>query len=158
MAGYAQTVRKQLILLLEPLIEDCGFELIDIDFLSDRGRWVLKIYVDRVCGGVTLGECANISREISRYLDVKDPIAHEYVLEISSPGFNRPLRKVKDFEQALGMKVKVKTSIDIDNKKSHAGILFDVKEDMIFLKIGLNERRIPMYYVDKARIVPELNK
>jgi len=158
MTGYVQTVRKQIILLLEPLIEDCGFELIDIDFLSDRGRWVLKIYVDKASGGITLGECADISREVSRYLDVKDPIEHEYVLEVSSPGFNRPLRKLKDFEQALGMKVKVKTPIDIDNKKSHTGVLSAIKDDMIFLKIGLNERCIPMQYVDKARIVPELNK
>ena len=158
MAGYAQTVRKQLLLLLEPLVEDCGFQLIDIDFLSDRGRWVLKIYVDRVCGGVTLGECADLSRELSRYLDVKDPITHEYVLEISSPGLDRPLRKVKDFEQALGMKVRVKTSMDIDNKKRHTGVLSDIKGDVIFLKIGLNERHIPMQYIDKARIVPELNK
>lgn len=156
MAGYAQTVRKQLILLLEPFIEDFGFKLVDIDFLSDRGRWVLKIYVDRVCGAITLGECTDVSKEVSRYLDVKDPIAHEYVLEVSSPGFDRPLRKVEDFEQALGMRIRVKTSMEIDNKKNHTGVLSDIKYDMIFLKIGLNERCIPMQYVDKARIVPEI--
>ena len=157
MAAYTQTVRRQLILLLEPLVEDLGFELVDINFLSDRGRWVLKIYMDRPCGGVTIDECASVSREISRYLDIKDPIEHEYVLEVSSPGFDRPLRKFKDFKQALGMKVRVKTTIDIDSKKSHVGELSDIDENIILLKIGLNERRIPIQCIDRACIVPEVN-
>ena len=71
-------------------------ELVDIEYLSEHGRWVLRIYVDQE-GGITLDGCARVSREIGDLIDVKDILQHEYVLEVSSPGLNRPLKKEKDF-------------------------------------------------------------
>ena len=75
--------------LVEPVLEDMGFELVDVEYLSRHGRWVLVLYIDKE-GGVTLDDCARVSGEVGDLIDVKDIIDHEYVLEVSSPGLDRP--------------------------------------------------------------------
>ena len=108
MSNPADFDLKKISYLVEPLIDEMGFELVDIEYLSERGRWVLRIYADKK-GGITLDDCARVSRELGDFIDVKDVIQHEYVLEVSSPGLNRPLKKEKDFLRAVGKKVKVKS-------------------------------------------------
>ncbi|NIR14915.1 MAG: ribosome maturation factor RimP, partial [Desulfobacterales bacterium] len=84
-----------------------GFELVDVQYLPKYGRWVLRLYIDKE-GGVTIDDCAQVSREIGDLIDVKDVIMHEYILEVSSPGLNRPLKKETDFIWARGKRVKVR--------------------------------------------------
>ena len=98
---------KQVSRFVEPILYEMGFELVDIEFLSEYGRSVLRIYVDKE-GGITLDECARVSREVGDLIDVKNIIKHEYVLEVSSPGLNRPLKKEQDFLRAIDKKIKIR--------------------------------------------------
>jgi ribosome maturation factor RimP len=87
--------------LIEPLLYDMGYELLEVEYLSNYGRWVLRLYIDKE-NGVTIDDCADVSRELGDIIDIKEIIDHEYVLEVSSPGLNRPLRREKDFYKGCG--------------------------------------------------------
>ncbi len=94
-------IRQQLEQLAEALVASEGMELVDLEYRRQGRRWMLRLFVDKD-GGVTLDDCANISRELGDLLDVKDVIPQAYVLEVSSPGLNRRLRKKEDFSRFAG--------------------------------------------------------
>ena len=96
MQSIALSITKRIADLAEPILDELGFELVDIEYLSKHGRWVLRIYIDKE-GGVTIDDCARVSGEFGDLIDIKEVIEHEYVLEVSSPGLNRPLKKEIDF-------------------------------------------------------------
>ena len=102
----AESIVERVADLIEPVLEEMEFELVDTEYLRDHGRWILRLYIDRE-DGVTIDDCVAVSREIGDLIDVKDIVEHEYVLEVSSPGLNRPLKKDKDFYRVLGKKVKI---------------------------------------------------
>ena len=105
-----QSVEEIIEGLLEPLLEERGLVLVDLELKSMGKRKLLRVFVDRKEGEVTLDDCADLSRELSFQLDVRDPIAGPYVLEVSSPGLNRTLKKPREFRWALGKKVRVLSS------------------------------------------------
>ncbi|RLB25757.1 MAG: ribosome maturation factor RimP, partial [Deltaproteobacteria bacterium] len=105
MGVSAQQIAERVIALAEPVAEDLGFDLVDVEYVTERGKWILRIYIDKP-GGVNVEDCAMFSNEIGDLLDVKEVISGGYVLEVSSPGLNRPLRKEKDFIWATGKKIK----------------------------------------------------
>jgi ribosome maturation factor RimP len=107
MLDNVHLITKKVADLVDPILGELGFELVDVEYLSKHGRWVLRLYIDKE-GGVTIDDCALVSREIGDLIDVKDIIRHEYVLEVSSPGLNRPLKKEKDFVWAIGKKIKLR--------------------------------------------------
>ena len=143
---------KKISHLVEPLIDEMGFELVDIEYLSERGRWVLRIYADRK-GGITLDDCARVSRELGNFIDVKDVIQHEYVLEVSSPGLNRPLKKEKDFLRAVGKKVKVKMLVPLKGRRRFTGHLKKYQEMNLYLEVDNNLVLLPLQDVEKANLV-----
>ncbi|MBW1829958.1 MAG: ribosome maturation factor RimP [Deltaproteobacteria bacterium] len=143
---------KKISHLVEPLIDEMGFELVDIEYLSERGRWVLRIYADRK-GGITLDDCARVSRELGNFIDVKDVIQHEYVLEVSSPGLNRPLKKEKDFLRAVGKKVKVKMFVPLKGRRRFTGLLKKYQEMNLYLEVDNNLVLLPLQDVEKANLV-----
>jgi len=106
--------------LLAPVIESLGYELVDVWLGSELGRRVLRILADRP-GGITLGECADLSREIAPHIDVADLIQGSYSLEVSSPGIQRPLNRARDFDRFRGEKVVVRTSNPIEGRKTFRG-------------------------------------
>ncbi len=124
--------------LLLPIIEELNLELVDIEYQREERGWVLRIYLDKD-GGINLDDCAQASREFSTLLDVEDVIATVYNLEVSSPGLERPLKKLADFERFSGEPVKIKTcrSCDPDgrgqNRKIFAGVLQGVQDGRIML-------------------------
>ena len=83
--------------LLLPIMEEQGFELVDVEYVKEGGSWYLRAYIDKP-GGITVDDCENVSRQLSDLLDEKDYIEDSYILEVSSPGLGRPLKKEKDFE------------------------------------------------------------
>jgi ribosome maturation factor RimP len=107
--------------LLAPVIEALGYELVDVWLGSEFGRRVLRILVDRP-GGITIGECADLSREIAPHLDVADLIQGSYTLEVSSPGIQRPLKRARDFERFRGEKLVVRASSPIDGRRTFRGL------------------------------------
>lgn len=140
--------------LLDPILEEMGFELVDVEYLTERGRWVLRVYLDKE-GGITLDDCAEVSRELGALIDVKDFIPHQYVLEVSSPGLNRPLRKEKDFAGAVGKKIKVKTVVPINGRQNFTGYLQDFQEGKLYLEIDEGLVPISTHDVKRANLVYE---
>ena len=154
MAGTTGLIVKDVTGLIGPIIDEMGFDLVDVEFLSDRGRWVLRIYLDKV-GGITLDDCASISREIGDLIEVKDVIQHEYVLEVSSPGLTRPLSKEKDFLWAIGKKVKVRMNAPLEDRRNFTGYLRDFQEGILRIEAEDGLFSLPLANMKKARLVSE---
>ncbi len=142
--------------LLDPLVELNGYELVEVEFSLERGHWVLRLYVDRE-GGITLGECAELSEEISRVLDVEDIVDRSYVLEVSSPGLDRPLRKEKDFKKVVGRKIKVTMKEPVDGRKNFSGRLLGVDSQVLHVEAGNQVFPLEMEKIKKANLVYEFN-
>lgn len=107
---------------LLPLLEGHRFELVDVEYVKEAGNWYLRAYIDKE-GGITVDDCEAISRNLSDWLDKEDFIADSYILEVSSPGLGRPLKKDKDFERNLGEEVELKLYKPRGKQKEYAGIL-----------------------------------
>ncbi|MFQ5899933.1 MAG: ribosome maturation factor RimP [Thermodesulfobacteriota bacterium] len=145
-------VREEVRKIVDPILIQEGMELVDVEYGMESGRWVLRVYIDKE-GGVTLGDCAGVSRELNTILDVKGLISHRYSLEVSSPGLDRPLVKEADFIKNKGKKVKLKTTAGIENKRNFTGILEEVGIEDIILKGDQGELwKIPFANIKKARL------
>jgi ribosome maturation factor RimP len=149
-------VTKQISELIEPILKGMRFELVDVEYLSDRGRWVLRIYIDKE-GGVTLDDCAAISGELGDLIDIKDIIDHEYVLEVSSPGLNRPLKKEADFIRVIGKRIKVRTRMPVEGRRNFTGVLKDFKEQKLALDSEGGLVTLEWSGIEKANLVYEFN-
>lgn len=145
---------KKVANLVDPILGELGFELVDVEYLSKHGRWVLRLFIDKE-GGVTIDDCALVSREIGDLIDIKDIIKHEYVLEVSSPGLNRPLKKEKDFVWAIGKKIKLKTVTPIKNRRNFTGYLSGFRGGILYLEMDGNVMELPLSEVGKANLVYE---
>ena len=133
---------RRLAEIITPVIEDMGFELVRIRLMGGKTS-TLQIMAERPDGGIEVDECAAISTAVSATLDVEDPILDTYTLEVSSPGIDRPLTRLKDFETFEGYEAKLETSELIDGRKRFKGVLAGVEEDEVLVNldegtIGLN--------------------
>ena len=147
-----ESVLKEVERLIEPVLAEMGIELVDMEYRSGRGRRVLRVYADRPTG-INLDDCAMVSREIGNLLDVKDLLQDHYVLEVSSPGLNRPLKREKDFLRAIGQKVKVKTAVPLKGRKNFSGVLQSFENGTLQLKLDDTVVQIPEESVNKANLV-----
>jgi ribosome maturation factor RimP len=125
--------------LVKPVLDELGMELVDLEFKREGQDWFLRLFIDKE-GGVTLDNCAEVSREVSAILEVEDPVSAAYHLEVSSPGLDRPLKKAADYERFAGRLVKVKTYEKLDpdsrghERKTFVGILQGLKNDVVSLE------------------------
>lgn len=156
MSSRVLFIAEQVADLVESSLEEMGFELVDVEYLSRHGKWVLRLYIDKE-GGVTLDDCARVSREIGDLMDVKDVIIHEYVLEVSSPGLDRPLKKEKDLRHAIGKKIKVKTVAPVKGRRNYTGYLRDFQEGILHMELENGQVHLPWKEVDKANLVYEFS-
>ena len=147
----ANTLIESIIELTEPVILSEGMELIDIDYRQEPRGWVLRFYIDKE-GGVTLLNCSRISSQLGSLLEVKDIIPHRYVLEVSSPGLNRPLKKEEDFIAYAGETIKVTTLKPIEQRRNFSGILQGFKDGKVMLSADNQEILIPFPLIAKANI------
>ena len=107
---------------LLPLLEKNQFELVDVEYVREAGIWYLRAYIDKE-GGITVDDCEVVSRELGDWLDQKDFIEDSYIMEISSPGLDRPLKKEKDFARSIGKLVEIRTYRPIEKQKEFCGEL-----------------------------------
>ncbi len=156
MSNRNLSIAEQVADLIEPALEDMDFELVDIEYSSWYGKWVLRLYIDKE-EGVTLDDCARISREIGDLIDVKEIIIQKYVLEVSSPGLDRPLKKEKDLERAIGKKIKVKTVATLKGRRNYTGFLRNFQEGILYMELESGPVELPWREVDKANLVYEFN-
>ena len=145
---------KEIEALVEPVLDEMGIELVDLEYFSGQGRRVLRVYADRPTG-ITLDDCAMVSREIGHLLDVSDLLQHQYVLEVSSPGLNRPLKTAKDFLRVVGQRIKVQTTAPLKGRRNFSGVLQSVQIQNGVLEIDLDDTvvQILMGSIRKANLV-----
>ena len=144
--SYESRVEKHLL----PLMEEHGFELVDVEYVKEAGTWYLRAYIDKE-GGIAVDDCEVISRALSDWLDKEDFIDDSYILEVSSPGLDRPLKKEKDFARSIGKDVEVKLFKAINKEKEFVGILKAYDEDTVTLEME-DETEMQFKRSDIARI------
>ncbi len=145
-------IEERLTALLGPAIEGLGFELVRIRIIGG-GKATIQVMAEKPDRTMTVVDCARVSREISAVLDVEDPMAGEYTLEVSSPGIDRPLTRLKDFEDFKGLEAKVETRILIEGQKRFRGILAGVEKDRIKLLMEGREIEILFEDIERAKLV-----
>lgn len=141
--------------LMGPAIESLGLELLGIEYAPSSHRSVLRLYIDAQDRYVTLEDCEAVSREVSAQLDVNDPIQGNYVLEVSSPGFDRPLFKPSHFERFLGQQAKITLHLPQDGRRRFTCALRAVDGDTIVVEQDGKEFRLAHDNIAKARLVPD---
>lgn len=133
-----ETYEQETEALLSPILAEHQFELVDVEYVKEGGTWYLRAYIDKP-GGITVDDCEVVSRALSDRLDEKDFINEAYVLEVSSPGLGRPLRKEKDFVRSIGEEVDVRTFQAINHQKEFTGILRSYNKETIVLEMENQE-------------------
>ena len=119
--------------ILRPITEEAGVEIYDVEYVKEGSTWYLRAYIDKP-GGICIDDCEAVSRRLSDILDEKDYIDDAYILEVSSPGLGRPLRKEKDFRRSLGEEVEVRTYRMIEKQKEFTGILKEYDEKTVTIE------------------------
>ena len=142
--------------ITDPILSNEGMELVEIEYRRESKGWVLRLYIDKE-GGVTLDECTRISQEVGRSLDVEDFISTPYILEISSPGLPRPLKKEKDFMKYRNHMIKVKTVDPIEHRRQFKGKLLGITENRIEIEMDGGVFQIPLSNVAKANLEIDWN-
>ena len=125
---------------LLPVLDEHQFELVDVEYVKEAGNWYLRAYIDKE-GGITVDDCEVISRMLSDWLDREDFIQDSYIMEVSSPGLGRPLKKDKDFERSLGKEVEIRLFKARNKQKEFTGLLksYDKEHVTIELEDGAEE-------------------
>ncbi|MCT4687417.1 ribosome maturation factor RimP [Vallitalea sp.] len=128
---HVETLAEEILI---PILEENKFELVDVEYVKEASNWYLRIFIDKD-GGVTIDDCELVSRAFDSEFEDKDPIKEPYILEVSSPGLDRPLKKDKDYARSLGEKVEVKLYKSINKKKEFVGLLKSYDDDSITLEL-----------------------
>jgi ribosome maturation factor RimP len=135
----------------EPLLREMGLELVEVQFRREGHGWVLRLFIDSE-PGVSLDDCAAVSRAISAWLDVEDLIEHAYHLEVSSPGLERPLKKIEDYRRFLGSKARIKLKEPRQGQRVFLGTLEEVGAEEVALHTESGRVTILFSEIDRARL------
>lgn len=119
--------------LIQPIVDEKGFELVDVDYVKEGSNWYLRAYVDKP-GGITINDLEAVSRQLSDKLDEEDFISDAYILEVSSPGLGRPLKKDKDFVRNIGKEIEIHLYRAIDGQKQYVGFLKSYDKETIIIE------------------------
>lgn len=142
--------------IVPPVLEEIGLELVEVQFRPESGGWVLRLIIDSE-NGITLDNCAAVSRAVSDLFDVEEVIGHAYRLEVSSPGLDRPLHNLRDYQRSLGRKAKLTTKTAIGAYGSVLiGYIETVDENDVTLLVEKEKVVIPLAQVAKARLEIEI--
>lgn len=144
--------------LASPILDDLQLELVDVEYSKEGKDWFLRVFIDKP-GGIDIEECGVVSERLGEKLDEVDPITHNYFLEVSSPGAERPLKKAADFENSIGKQVNVKTYEPIDGIKEFEGKLIEFNGEFLQIAVKIKTRtktfEIPFDKVAIARLAVE---
>ncbi|MBT2581943.1 ribosome maturation factor RimP [Planococcus sp. ISL-109] len=134
-------ITEQIETMAQPIIDELELELVDVEFLKEGKNWFLRVYVDNPHAPIDIDQCAIVSERLSELLDEVDPIEQNYFLEVSSPGAERPLKKEKDFEKALGKFIYIKTYEPVEGAKEFEGYLKSFDDEQVEIEIKIKTRR-----------------
>lgn len=139
MAKREEYERKTETLLL-PVVEEYHFELVDVEYVKEAGNYYLRAYIDKE-GGITINDCELVSRNLSDLLDEKDFITDSYILEVSSPGLGRQLKKDKDFTRSIGQRVELKLFKALNKQKDFTGKLVNFNKEKLIIELESGEQQ-----------------
>ncbi len=147
-----ETYEERTTKLLEPILEEMAFELVDVEYVKEGGNWYLRAYIDKP-GGITVDDCEAVSRRLSDCLDETDFIDGSYILEVSSPGLGRPLKKEKDFRRSLGSEVEIHLYRPLEGEKEFTGILTAYDAKTVTIETAENKQQpIPREMIALIRL------
>ncbi|MGI6611413.1 MAG: ribosome maturation factor RimP [Limnochordia bacterium] len=141
--------------LAEPQCTALGFELVDVEYVKEGRDMVLRLLIDKP-GGVTVDDCALLSRQIDPILDAADPVASSYYLQVSSPGLDRSLKRETDFERFAGSLVQLRTYQAIGGQRNFRGVLTGLRDGNVAMEVEGEQVLIPLQQVAKANLVPQI--
>ncbi len=147
------SIQDKLYDLIAPVVEALGCELWGLEYLTQGRQATLRIYIEKEAG-IGVGDCEKVSRQVSSVMDVEDPIASHYTLEVSSPGMDRPLFTLAHYERSVGEKVSIKLSRKFEDRKNFTGIIAGVENDEVVVRIDEEEYLLPIDMIDRANIIP----
>jgi ribosome maturation factor RimP len=149
------SVQDKLQALIEPLVESMGYELVLLEFSPHKGSAMVRLFIDAP-GGITLGDCERVSREVEGVLDVEDPIPQNYRLEVSSPGLDRPLVKPAHYERFVGQVAKVQLIGPKAGRRKFQGVLKGLKDGQVVLEtVDAGTVELKLDEIERARLVPD---
>jgi ribosome maturation factor RimP len=148
------TAAAQLETLIQPAVAACECEFWGLEYLSQGRFSTLRVYIDHA-QGVDVDMCANVSRQVSAILDVEDPIAGEYNLEVSSPGLDRPLFTLAQYELNIGQTISLRLRLAFEGRRKFTGLLRGVEGDDVVLLVDDEEFLLPVGSIEKANVVPQ---
>ena len=151
MTGKAEEIRD----MLAPTVEALGLELLGVEYAPSTGSAMLRLYIDKAEVGVGIEDCEAVSREVSALLDVNDPIATEYTLEVSSPGIDRPLFGAAQFARWLGEQAKLTLRVPMEGRRRLQGRIARVEGDRVVIAEEKQEYEVAEANIEKARLVPD---
>lgn len=146
---------EQLTRLFEPVVASLGLECLGVEFVASRGNGLVRVYIDVEGRHVTVDDCEAVSKEISATLDVNDPISGRYTLEVSSPGFDRPLFTAAQFARFIGESAKVNVNLSVNGRRRFQGQIVRVEGDTVVLSQDGQEVAISHSNIEKAKLVPD---
>ena len=141
--------------IIEPIVSGMGYECVGVEFVRNDKKPVLRVFIDSE-SGVQVGDCAKVSHQLSGALDVEDPIQGDYQLEISSPGIERPLFKLSDFDRFQGQVAEVHLFEALNTRRKYRGFLRGVREQDIVLEVDGTVHEIPFHLIRKGFLAPEI--
>ncbi len=141
--------------IIDPIAEALGYEIVRIAILNSPtgGGSTLQVMAERPDGTMTIEDCAKLSREISVTLDVEDPISGEYVLEVSTPGIDRPLTRRKDFENFVGYEIKIELSVPENDRRRFRGKLLGITGDLVRINVDGEDFDVDFNNINRSKIV-----
>ncbi len=137
--------------LIEPILKSQGMELVDVEYQKEPQGWVLRLYIDRE-GGITVEDCAEVSGELGAVLEVRDFVLNPYVLEVSSPGLSRRLKKEQDFNKYRNRLITLKTFEPVEGRKNFKGVLLGLEGEKVRLEVERRIYEIPFQRIAKANL------
>ena len=145
---------KQLEDILRPVVEGLGYEFWGIEFRSHGHHSKLRVFIDDAENGIAIDDCEKVSRQVSGLMDVEDPIQTEYTLEVSSPGMDRPLFRLEQYEAFIGHKVQIKLRMAFEGRRKFLGLIKGVEGEDVVVVVDDHEYLLPFDSIEKANIVP----
>lgn len=155
MSKQTREVERRVFALLEPVMAVDGYELVEVAYVFEEGRAVLRVYIDKADGGITLDDTTEVTHLIDPVLDVEDPIDHAYTLEVSSPGLDRPLRKPEHFARYAGAQVRIRTEKkleDAGNRRNFIGILKGYHDGLVTVDVDGTLFDVPHEAILRAHV------
>lgn len=148
--------QSQLETIIEPIVTSLEYSLWGIEFISRGRESLLRIYIDSE-EGITLDDCVKVSRQVSAVLDVEDPIADEYNLEVSSPGVDRPLFKLEQYVMMAGSMANIRLRMPFEGRRRFKGVIKGVEDQDVILVADGHEFLLPIEVIEKAQIIPQFD-